>query len=182
MPRLGAKVRAQPTTRFVNANDSVALHESVIHLKGSHDCHYKAFHYEMEIAVELSPVVADHSEPGSPGTEHQATMTTQPCETGSVFQDPQHIEHGKPSVIKSYCEQVGNHGKECIWLCMQRGRKWIAKDIKLEIENQPLGIYELRKQCGWWKRHSMFSVVGVKEIKVYTHSSFLMAWGEKRSY
>jgi hypothetical protein len=107
-------------------------------------------------------------EPGSPGTEHQATMTTQPCQTGSVFQDPQHIEHGKPSVIKSYCEQIGNHGKECIWLCMQRGRKWIAKDIKLEIENQPLGIYELRKQCGWWKRHSMFSVVGVKEIKVYT--------------
>ncbi|KAB8074594.1 hypothetical protein BDV29DRAFT_156478 [Aspergillus leporis] len=27
-----------------------------------------------------------------------------------------------------------------------------------------LGIHELRKQCSWWKRHSLYSAVGVKEV------------------
>ncbi|KAJ5377964.1 uncharacterized protein N7496_005373 [Penicillium cataractarum] len=27
-----------------------------------------------------------------------------------------------------------------------------------------LGIPELRRQCSWWKRHSLYSVVGVKEV------------------
>jgi hypothetical protein len=49
---------------------------------------------------------------------------------------------------------------------MQRGRRWIAKDIQLGVEEKPLGIYELRKLSGWWKRHSLYSAVGVKEIKV----------------
>lgn len=58
---------------------------------------------------------------------------------------------------------------ECIWLCMQRGRKWIAKDIQLASAHRRLGIDDLRRQGGWWKRYSMFSAVGVKEIKVRYH-------------
>jgi hypothetical protein len=90
----------------------------------------------------------------------------QPVSPGSVFRSPE-VERGKPSAIHSYCQRAIDQGyKECIWLGMQRGRRWIAKDIQLGVEEKPLGIYELRKLSGWWKRHSLFSAVGVKEIKV----------------
>lgn len=49
---------------------------------------------------------------------------------------------------------------------MKKGKRWIAKDISVERTGYVLGIPELRKQCSWWKRHSLFSVVGVKEIMV----------------
>lgn len=76
-------------------------------------------------------------------------------------------EQGKPSVIKWYCEQaMDTRGKEseCIWVCFKRGQRWIAKDVQLS--ERPLGVYELRRLCGWWKRHSLFSAVGVQEVKV----------------
>jgi hypothetical protein len=53
---------------------------------------------------------------------------------------------------------------ECIWVCFKRGQRWIAKDVQLS--ERPLGVYELRKLSGWWKRHSLFSAVGVREVKV----------------
>ena len=55
---------------------------------------------------------------------------------------------------------------------MQHGRKWIAKDIKFNAENPSLGIEQLRRQCGWLKRHSLFSAVGVKEVQVRRYSIF----------
>ena len=51
---------------------------------------------------------------------------------------------------------------------MKRGRKYIVKDVPIETHNSPLRIYDLRRLCGWWKRYSLFSVDGVKEILVYT--------------
>lgn len=99
----------------------------------------------------------------------QPSISTQPCQTESVSLSLEQIEHGKPSLLKSYCEQAIYHGgpeAECIWLCMQNGRKWIAKDIKFDPEKHSLGIVQLRRQCGWWKRHSMYAAMGVKEVQV----------------
>jgi hypothetical protein len=81
--------------------------------------------------------------------------------------------HGKPSIIKFYCEQAmrtTGRDSECIWVCIKRGRRWIAKDIQLS--ERPLGVYELRKLCGWWKRHSLFSAVGVRDVKVCLQHAF----------
>lgn len=49
---------------------------------------------------------------------------------------------------------------------MKKGKRWIAKDINIEKTGYVLGITELRKQCSWWKRHSLFSVVEVREVMV----------------
>jgi hypothetical protein len=49
---------------------------------------------------------------------------------------------------------------------MRKGKKWIAKDIRIDKMDGVLGIPELRKQYSWWKRHSLHSVVGVKEVMV----------------
>jgi hypothetical protein len=71
-------------------------------------------------------------------------------------------DRGKSSVIKTYCEKViATRGREseCIWIYIKKGRRLIAKDVQLS--ERPLGVYELRKLCGWWKRHSLFSAVGV---------------------
>jgi hypothetical protein len=77
------------------------------------------------------------------------------------------FERCRPSVIKDYCLQAIKEGHtKCIWLCMRRGKKWIAKDVKDGVWDSPLGVHELRKMCGWWKRHSLYSAVGVKEVMV----------------
>lgn len=49
---------------------------------------------------------------------------------------------------------------------MKKRNRWIAKDMCLEKEGLVLGIPELRMQCSWWKQHSLYSVVGVKEVMV----------------
>jgi hypothetical protein len=123
----------------------------------------------MQSAIELPDLAAD-----SPQTavENSSVITPQPVYPGPIFNDHK-INHGKPSVVHSYCQRAINHGhKECIWLGIQHGRKWIAKDIQLGSEDKPFEICELRKLSGWWKRHSMFSAVGVKEIKVRILLSF----------
>jgi hypothetical protein len=82
-------------------------------------------------------------------------------------------QQGKPSVIKWYCEQaMDTRGKdsECIWVCFKRGERWIAKDVQLS--ERPLGVYELRKLYGWWKRRSLFSAVGVREVKVGLQANY----------
>ncbi|KAH8757118.1 hypothetical protein BGZ57DRAFT_932894 [Hyaloscypha finlandica] len=106
----------------------------------------------MQTAIELSSLAVDNPQ------------TTSPAVGNSTDQK---IKHGKPSVVHSYCRRAIDHGhKDCIWLGIQRGRKWIAKDVQLGSDDKPFGICELRKMSGWWKRHSMFSAIGVKEIKI----------------
>jgi hypothetical protein len=112
----------------------------------------------MQTAIELSSLAVDNPQ------------TTSPAVGNSTDQK---IKHGKPSVVHSYCRRAIDHGhKDCIWLGIQRGRKWIAKDVQLGSDDKPFGICELRKMSGWWKRHSMFSAIGVKEIKVRRISIF----------
>jgi hypothetical protein len=131
----------------------------------------------MDNTIALVTTEAEQSYSDSPSLENPLVIAPQPRLTGPVFRELQDVECGKPSVINSYCQQAIDRGhRECIWFCIKRGRRWIAKDIQLRIEDRPLGIYELRKQCGWWKRHSLFSAVGVKEIKV-RHTSSLSTFG-----
>jgi hypothetical protein len=120
----------------------------------------------MQSAIEMESLTATNSQSTSAIPENSSTIDPQPAYPRSVFRSHK-SEHGKPSVIHAYCQHAIDNGhKECIWLGIQRGRRWIAKDIQLGVEEKPLGIYELRKLSGWWKRHSLFSAVGVKEIKV----------------
>jgi hypothetical protein len=129
--------------------------------------------FEMQNAIELPSLAANDSQSSPPAQESSSMITPQPVGQKSVFREDE-IEHGKPSVIHSYCQRAIDQGrKECIWLCIQRGRKWIAKDIQLETEDKAFGISELRRMSGWWKQHSMFSTVAVKEIRVRIMSSFL---------
>jgi hypothetical protein len=77
------------------------------------------------------------------------------------------FERSRPLVVKDYCLQAIKEGHtKCIWLCMRHGKKWIAKDVKAGARDSPLSVYELRKMCGWWKRHSLYSAVGVKGVMV----------------
>ena len=83
------------------------------------------------------------------------------------FEGSSYIENGRPSIIHEYCLKADRKGrKKCIWICMKKRNRWIAKDMPLENEGQVLGIPELRMQCSWWKRHSLVSVIGVKEVMV----------------
>jgi hypothetical protein len=120
----------------------------------------------MQSVIEMESLAATNLQTTGAAPENSTMNDPQPLYPGSVFRSHEE-ELGKPSAIHSYCQRAIDHGhKECIWLGMQRGRRWIAKDIQLGVTEKPLGIYELRKLSGWWKRHSLYSAVGVKEIKV----------------
>jgi hypothetical protein len=126
----------------------------------------------MQSTIEMSNLAATNPQTTSATPERSSKTDPQPVPSESVFRSHE-SEHGKPSVIHSYCQRAIDHGhKECIWLGIQHGRRWIAKDIQLGVTEKPLGIYELRKLSGWWKRHSLYSAVGVKEIKVRNLSIF----------
>lgn len=113
---------------------------------------------------ELEPLTPTSSE--SPRPSIQNAPNSHPLVQPVLPRLPD-VKTGKQSVVKHYCLQAIKEGHtKCIWLCMKRGRRWIAKDIKLEACDSPLGVGELRKMCGWWKRHSLYSVVGVKEVMV----------------
>ena len=78
------------------------------------------------------------------------------------------IPPGRWSVIQDYCRRAGEQGggDRCIWLCIKRGRKTFATDMRLENIKGHFGIHVLQKHHSWWKRHSFYSAVGVKIIKV----------------
>lgn len=81
---------------------------------------------------------------------------------------PEAQEEDIKTVIHGYCEKKLDEGyTKCIWICMRRGKRWVATDINpSEKGNNKLSIDELRKLCSWWKRNSLYSAVGVKEIMV----------------
>lgn len=82
-----------------------------------------------------------------------------------------YTEKGRPSIIHEYCLKADREGRnKCIWICMKKRNRWIAKDMCLEKEGLVLGMPELRMQCSWWRRHSLYSVVGVKEVMVISVS------------
>ncbi len=122
--------------------------------------------------TELEPQQLEPHAPTDPETSYPSVENVPNSHhlAQPIIRHSPDVEAGRPSVIKDYCLEAINEGHtKCIWVCMKRGRKWIAKDIKLEAWDSPLGVYDLRKMCGWWKRHSLYSAVGVKEVMVCSH-------------
>ncbi|KAL4819761.1 hypothetical protein BDW67DRAFT_154087 [Aspergillus spinulosporus] len=78
-------------------------------------------------------------------------------------------KEGRRSVIYDYCQNLQKEGHEqCIWICLRRGGKWIARDIPVKEQEKGIQICvgELRKLSRWWKRHSFYSAVGVQEAMI----------------
>ncbi|KAF7508665.1 hypothetical protein GJ744_009057 [Endocarpon pusillum] len=99
------------------------------------------------------------------GTELSEVPDPEQQPLSSLLQDCWAGE-GKPSVIQAYCQRAIDQGNtECGWVCMRRGNRTIAKDIQLNNCGFQPDLRGLRKQCGWWKRHSLFSAVGCKEVQ-----------------
>lgn len=119
---------------------------------------------ERDIEQHTAHTADNHAQPTSQVSEHSTTTQQDFHMTDPEFK-------GKPSVIEAYCRRhvLDREDKAAIWFCMQRGRKWVAKDVHPTSVSKRFGIDELRKYNGWWKRHSMFLAVGVKEVKVGYH-------------
>lgn len=75
---------------------------------------------------------------------------------------------GRPSVILKHClRAIQKDHTECLWLCMRHRGRILAKDIPLASKDGCLiTMYDLRKECGWWKRYSLYSAKGIKEVMV----------------
>ncbi|OBT68723.1 hypothetical protein VE03_02098 [Pseudogymnoascus sp. 23342-1-I1] len=117
---------------------------------------------ERDVGQSTANIASNHAQPVSPVSEH-STTTQQGRQITELEME------GKPSVIRAYCRRhvADCDDKEAIWFCMQRGLNWgVAKDVHSTSVSKKFGIDELRKYNGWWKRHSMFSAVGVKEVKM----------------
>lgn len=115
--------------------------------------------------VMQQPMPPQHSDGGEtppslrPGTDDRDPKESPPACLSE--------ESGLPSVVADYCQQALKNGhEECIWLCMKRGGRFIAKDIPLNTDECTVGLEDIRKRSSWWKRHSLYSAVGVKEVLV----------------
>lgn len=78
---------------------------------------------------------------------------------------------GKPSIISSYFvdaqREEGTAGViSCVWICFEERGRICAKDIKINSDATKVCIHEIARNCSWWRRVSMFSVVDVKEAEV----------------
>ena len=109
--------------------------------------------------MDLGIRVADH-ERERPGP--------QPELLSRHISDSEHLLKGKPSVIKEYCEKIIRKNGDYLhlWVCIKRRRQTIGCPVQFQ-EDLPLGIPELRKYCGWFKRYfSLYSATAVKERQV----------------
>ena len=101
-------------------------------------------------------------------------MDTQQCATAQVCEqlvthDPSHLldMRGRESKIAKYCrDAIDSKHESCIWLCFRHGRRYSLVDIPLEQKEEEIGLQAIRQRYSWWKRYSLYSVVGVKEVMV----------------
>ena len=98
----------------------------------------------------------------------EASWTTKDdTSTIDLFRQDDSSHPGRASVIHDHCRRAQNEGSEsCVWVCIQRGRRIFAIDQRLEELKGPLRIHGLHRNDSWWKRHSPFSGVAVREVKV----------------
>ncbi|KAH7121404.1 hypothetical protein EDB81DRAFT_913581 [Dactylonectria macrodidyma] len=79
-------------------------------------------------------------------------------------------QKGRKTIIADYCQRRSEKErgyKECVFLCLRRGRRYYAIDIPIKLDDPTLGLDRLRKESGpWWKRYSLYSAVGVQEINM----------------
>jgi hypothetical protein len=75
---------------------------------------------------------------------------------------------GRPSTIQKYCLAAIDKGHvQCLWLCMRRRGRMLARDIPLASKNKCfVTLIDVRKQFGWWKRYSLYSAKGIEEVMV----------------
>lgn len=74
---------------------------------------------------------------------------------------------GKPSIVSGYCASAqasGHYG--CLWICFQEHNKIRAKDVSIDLDADTFDFSQLTKCCGWWRRCSMYSVVGIRQVEV----------------
>ena len=96
----------------------------------------------------------------------------------SVFQQTE--TSGKDTVLSGYCEAAVSEGRErCIWICFSSNGRTLAKDINIEIGNASGGALRFRLgslayKYGWWKRFSIYSAVGVKEVQVRGCNGYML--------
>ena len=75
--------------------------------------------------------------------------------------------HGRDSIIHDYLKDaIQSDHEECLWICYPQGRRIIAKDIALPSDENSFQLHNLAKSYGWWKRWSLYSAVGVKDVEV----------------
>jgi hypothetical protein len=86
----------------------------------------------------------------------------------TVFQTAMETLEGRPSIIKKHCLAAIQKGHtECLWLCMKRCGRTLAKDIPPASKYGCLiTLVDIRKQCGWWKKYSLYSAKGIEEVMV----------------
>lgn len=81
----------------------------------------------------------------------------------------QHNIEGKPALIHDYCAEAQADGRDsCIWICFQEQNKTRAKDVVINPDCDVFDFSQLLKHCGWWRRLSMYSVVGIRLVEVCT--------------
>jgi hypothetical protein len=88
--------------------------------------------------------------------------------TATALQTVKKPPGGRLSVIHKYClRAIEKDHTECLWLCMRRRGRILAKDIPLASKYGCLiTLFDVRKQCGWWKRYSLYSAKGIEEVMV----------------
>ena len=86
--------------------------------------------------------------------------------------------NGKDSIIADYCQTaLAAHKTDCFWICYRMHNRMLAKDIVVTTEDKNIDELSFRLckvayQCGWWKRFSIYSAVGVKEVEVGQASTY----------
>jgi hypothetical protein len=77
------------------------------------------------------------------------------------------LPEGLPSIIQKYClRALEQKHEECLWLCTTRRGRTFAKDMPTVKDGCQITLFDLRKQCSWWNRYSLYSAQGVKEVMV----------------
>jgi hypothetical protein len=84
----------------------------------------------------------------------------------SPFEEALSGNQGKESMIAEYCRHPTRSQHACIWLCIKHGRKYRLVDVTINPNQDVIGLPDIRRHCGWWRRYSLYSVVGVREMMV----------------
>lgn len=78
---------------------------------------------------------------------------------------------GRKTIIADQCQQrlLEDQHERCVFLCVRRGRRYLAVDIPLIDDDggKLLGLERLRRESGgWWKKYSLYSAIAVQDVKV----------------
>ena len=111
--------------------------------------------------------------PSSLNTGPLDALEMSDMESGAVLNPIWSVEGaGKPSIIADLCQAAISEGRtQCIWISYQRNGRTLAKDIHVrdgivEGTQKTFHLCSFANHYGWWKRFSIYSAKGVKEVMV----------------